>query len=234
MKSIKISFFITIHLCLLSLPGWCQQQDAIGQMEKIRSFYTGPELKHIQGNMILKDADNGTQVDKVDFEYWLADKQLFSKLNYIEILSNDKVYVMVNNKAKSIYARKQTDLAHKPSPGFFDADQLKKLIAEKNANLKMEKDGNDAKIIMSGLKNYQFSTVTIYSRSDGKIEKIQAMVNAPAGDDKQQLLLEIIYRNTSKEIMKDKPDVFSSVKYLDERKKGHFTYTQAYQNYTKL
>ncbi len=232
MKKIFVSVILTC-LGLFVHNSHAQSQDAMAEMQKIKIFYSNDDLKHVTGHMFLKETNTGKEVDKVDFEYWLKGKQIFTKMKYIEILNNNAVYIMVNHNNKSIFARKLKDLKQKPAPGFFDAEQLKNLLSTKDAKVTMVREKSNVKISLSGLSNSRFSTVDITSSSEGRIEKIEAAIKQTGADD-EKLRLEIIYNPVKTEKSVVNPAVFSETKYLEAKKKGHYTYTSAYQNYTKL
>jgi hypothetical protein len=219
---------------LVAFCATAQKAEAVSELQKIRAYYTGSELKHVAGQMLLKNAGTAKPIDKVDFEYWVKDKEIFTRMNYIEILNNNDVYIMVNNKKKSIYARQQADVIQKTSVGFFDPEQLNVLLSSKASSITVTKGGAINKITMSGLQNTRFSSITIsYSATDYKITAIDATVSDTPGSA-QRSVLEIRYNTTEKTTVSAEPAVFSSTKYLVETSKGKFNYTNNYINYQKL
>jgi hypothetical protein len=201
-------------------------------LKKIGSYYSGPELKHAAGQMLLTSKGTGKQLDKVSFEYWVKGAEAFTKMNYIEILNSKDVYVMVNNKRNTIYARPQSQVYTKSSVGLFDPEQLNMLLNTKGAKVTVLKAGGSNKLTLSGLQNTGFSSVTItYSASDFKILNVKADI-APSGDQEGRML-EVIYSFTDKTASSGSSDVFSSAKYLTATG-GKTFYAKAYQNYQKL
>src|SRR5437868_5471695 len=71
MKKIIIAI---LSLCLGAEVS-AQQDDAFKELQKIRAYYDGPELKHIAGQMLLTNKNNSKAIDKVDFEYWIKEKR---------------------------------------------------------------------------------------------------------------------------------------------------------------
>jgi hypothetical protein len=227
-------FCIIFQLVFFYSFGFAQQADGVAELQKIRAYYAGSELKHAIGQMVLKNTTTGKQVDKVDFEYWAKDNQVFTKMNYIEILNNNGFYVMVNNKAKSIYARAQSDMPQKASVGFFDPEQLNALLNTKGANAVISKDaaGNN-KLLMTGLKNTRFTSFAITYGADYKIIGIDAAVN-PEPSSNNKLTLTVKYSLTEKTVVTTEPTIFSEAKYITKNNKGIYNYTATYQNYQKL
>jgi len=228
-----ISLLAAVLLCAFYTKA--QQGEAMDELQKIKAYYTGTELKHVSGQMQLKNSITGKQVDRVVFEYWAKDKQVFTKMSYLEILNNNEVYVMVNNKQKTIYAREQAQAAVQQSgAGFFDPEQLNKLLSTKGTSLSIKKGAGNNKLYMSGLQNSRFSSVVItYSATDHKIIAVDAVVSEMPGNS-EKLVLEIKYTTTEKTVVSGESVVFSASKYIEKNKKGNYTYTTTYQNYQKL
>ena len=237
MKSMKIKTAIILiiqFILLLHIAHAQEAVDALKEMQKIREYYNGPELKHVKGQMLLMDKTNNQQKDKVDFEYWIKDKLVFTKMSYIEILNNENVYVMVNNRRKSIYARPVTELATKPIATFFDADQLQQMLSVKGTKTTLTKTGGLNKLTLSGLYDSRFSEITIsYQASDNKITGIYALLKKTPGEN-EELYLQVSYSVTEKSNTATVPAVFSESKYGRLDSKGTFIYTNSYQGYKKL
>lgn len=216
------------------MAAYAQQVDAVKELQRIKSYYDGPELKHVVGQMVLMDKDKGKQVDKVDFEYWLKGNEIFTKMNYIEMLSNNSVYVMVNHKRKSIFARPVGQVTPKVETPFFDANQLKTLLNVKGTSAKLESlGGGVGKLILSGLANSRFNMVSIsYEQSSGKILGLDATINSDLPEE-QGLILKVRYSFTEKSLVKTSPQALSAAKYL-ENINGEFRFVKLYQNYQKL
>lgn len=226
-----INLFI---LTVLALPLAAQQADAGKELEKIKSWYAGPQLKHVAGQMLLTNTANGKQVDKVDFEYWIRDKQVFTKMNYIEILCNNSVYVMVNHRRRSIYARPLGEVTPKTETPFFDGTQLNELLNAKGTTVTLVKQGHLNKLLMAGLNDSRFSSISIsYDAADGKIKAVEAAVKPSFDEPDQRLLLKVIYRISEKTAVTGEPAVFSAAKYMAVSK-GEFIYNKMYQEYKKL
>lgn len=226
--------FLIIQWMIFCGYAFAQQTEATAELQKIRAYYGGGELKHAVGQMLLKNTTTGKQVDKVDFEYWAKDNQLFTKMNYIEILNNNGFYIMVNNKTKSIYARTQADMPQKANVGFFDPEQLNTLLNTKGTSITVSKDasGNN-KLLMTGLQNSKFTSLSIMYNTEYKIIGVDAAVNpAPGSNDK--LILTVKYSLTEKTMVTTEPTVFSETKYIAKNSKGVYNYTATYQNYQKL
>jgi hypothetical protein len=233
MKNRKV--FAMIVSFLLLQAAVAQDTGAAKEMQKIRDYYSGPELKHIAGQMLLTNKVTGKQVDKVDFEYWIKDKQVFTKMNYIEILSSSNTYIMVNHRTKSIYARPLDQLQGKPVAGFFDAEQLNKLLNTKGTRVNLLKNGAFNKLMISGLSDSRFSDLGItYDVSDNKIRSINAVVSNLPGEDDEHLVLQINYSRTDKTNVTTLPDLFSATRYVEIDKNGKLNYTHNYQSYQKL
>src|SRR5882757_8505633 len=155
------NILLSVQLLLIAFCATAQKAEAVSELQKIKVWYTGSDLKHVAGQMLLKNIGTLKPVDKVDFEYWARDKEIFTRMNYIEILNNKDVYIMVNNKKRSIYARLQADVAQKTSVGFFDPEQLNLLLSSKASTVTITKGATTNKIAMSGLLNSNFSAITI-------------------------------------------------------------------------
>jgi hypothetical protein len=213
-----------------SITADAQDAEAMRELKSIRSFYEGPELKHITGKMILRDDTKGTTLDKVDFEYWSKGKQLFSRMNYIEILSNKDVYVMVNKNAKTIYARPADELQNKGGAGF-DVSQLQSVLNQTGTSVQIKK-GSVNKITITGISGSQFSSVTIsYSPADYKISSMSAEVKGADPNDRMTLLIE--YRETEKTKSADE-SVFSAERYLTAKGGGKWVLAKKYSDFKQL
>ena len=220
-------------LLVMTLVAQAQEADAAKELQKIRAYYAGPELKHVAGQMLLVDTDKNKQVDKVTFEYWLKGSEIFTKMNYIEILSNSAVYVMVNHKRKSIYARPIGQVTPKTETPFFDAEQLRQLLNVKGTSAKLVQTGGQNKLTITGLADSRFRMVTInYDAANGRIISLDAAIRSSLPEE-QALLLKVTYSVTEKTAAKSEPQVFASSKYL-ENTTGEFRFTRPYQNYQKL
>lgn len=230
----KKSIAVFICFCVLSFVIKAQNPDAIEELKKIRAFYSGPELKHITGEMLLKNKGSGKVVDNVKFEYWVKDSMVYTKMNYIEILRNQTVYVMVNHKSKSIYARMLNQINTQPSSMLFDADQLKKLLSAPGAKVIMTKEGEKSKLYMEGFADPRYSSVSLtYDPSDHKIFILEAAIKETAeGANGQKLVLRINYKTTEKSKTLN-TSIFSSSRYFVQEKKS-VKYINPYQNYSKL
>lgn len=225
---------ILLPFLLLYCCAKAQQSEAMSELQKIKAYYAGPELKHVAGQMLLKNITTTKQVDKVDFEYWAKGKQIFTKMNFIEILNNNEVYVMVNNRKKTIYGRPQAQVTQKNSTGFFDPDQLNALLNTKGAVVTVTKGAALNKLSMSGLQNTRFASVVIsYSTANYKIIAVTAMISPVQGAN-QKLVLEVKYTVNNKTTIAGEPPVFSAAKYITKNNKGNYIYTKTYQNYQKL
>ncbi len=233
MKRIKKGFFILISLLAIQFCVHAQTAEAAAELDKIKKYYAGPELKHVAGYMLLKDKTTDKQMDKVSFEYWAMDKQIFTRMDYIEILNNDKLYVMVNNKRKTIYARPQAEIKQQASPNMFDPRQLSTLLNSKGAVATVTKVNGSNKMTLSNLLNTRFSSLVITYGNDYRILSVDAVVAAEPGNN-QQSILEIRYTKIEKTSASAAPAVFSEQKYVSKNTKGKYVYTSAYQNYQKL
>lgn len=208
-----------------------QQSEAAKELALIRQFYAGHELKHIKGVMLLKAEDNGAIIDRVNFEYWSKDSLLFTKMNYIEILSNRSFYIMANHRYRTIYVRRVNDKFTKPASGFLDADQIKALLTQKGVNVSLSKGEGMRKLVISGLQNSKFSSLTIsYASHDHSIKAIEGLVEAD-GNDKRKIL-SINYNTTEKIVLAD--ESFFSASHYVHLNKGQISYTKTYQDYKKL
>ncbi|HMC99186.1 MAG TPA: hypothetical protein VKH37_03505 [Ferruginibacter sp.] len=229
MKKIIIAI---LSLCLGAEVS-AQQDDAFKELQKIRAYYDGPELKHIAGQMLLTNKTNSKAIDKVDFEYWIKDKSVFTKMNYVEIFCNDKVYIMVNHQQKSIYARAAGN--QKRSTGMFDASQFQQLLNAKGVKTGITKSAAGNQLKISGLSGSNFSDFTItYDPADNKLRSISANVINADPEDKDQLVLTVTYTKNEKSTVTTIPAVLSSDKYGTMGKDGVFHFNNNYQAYTKL
>jgi hypothetical protein len=82
-----------LPLLLLSFFAKAQLTEAKEELQKIKAYYAGADLKHAAGKMVLKNSGSPKPMDVVNFEYWVMEKQIFTKMNYIEILNNNDVYI---------------------------------------------------------------------------------------------------------------------------------------------
>jgi hypothetical protein len=227
---------ISTILPLLLLPFFAKAQltEAKDELQKIKAYYAGPELKHAAGKMMLKNMGSPKPMDIVNFEYWVMEKQIFSKMNYIEILNNNDVYIMVNHKRKTVYGRLQSELPQKAQAGLFDPEQLAALLSTKGTMATVKKDSSVNKLSLTGLQNSRFISFDISYSSDYKIVAIDAVVRPPEGSS-QKTVLEIRYAVNEKKTNAEGPQaVFSDAKYIIKNKKGKYIYTKTYQNYQKL
>jgi hypothetical protein len=234
MKNMKI-FLIIVQCMLLFYAAAAQDATAVTEMQKIRAYYNGPELKHVKGQMLLISRVNGKQKDKVDFEYWIKDNQVFSKMSYIEILSNNSIYVMVNHRKRSIYVRPASELPAITSATIFDPEQLNKLLNVKGTKTTLVKNGAVNKLTLSGLYDSRFSEINItYEASTNKIRSVHATLKEVPGEEEQKLFLQITYSATQKSNVTTLPVIFSAARYGVMDKKGDFNYTNTYESYKKL
>ncbi len=228
---------ISIVIIILSIAAcsYAQQPDAMKEIEKIKAFYSGPELKHVTGQMLLTDKTTGRQIDKVDFEYWIKDKQLYTKMNYIEILNSDNLYIMVNHRLHSICVRPVKDNVAKTASPYMDISQLEKLLSMKNIKSSVSSSGGLNKLTLSGLQGSNFSDVTVnYETADNRIRSFYANVINASREDKDQLVLQVTYTKTEKINVTTDPPVFSPSKYVVIGKGGELSFNGVYQGYTKL
>jgi hypothetical protein len=232
---IRKFFVIIIQSMLMFHFATAQDATAVTEMQKIRAYYNGPELKHVTGQMLLINKTNGQQKDKVDFEYWIKDNQVFTKMNYIEILSNSNVYVMVNNSKKTIYVRRSADLATKSSATIFDPEQLNKLLNVKGTKTTLVKNAEINKLSLTGLYDSRFSEINIsYEAASNKIRSVYAVLKQTPGEDGPQMVLQISYSATEKKTVTKMPDILMADRYGALDKSGEFNYTKNYQGYKKL
>ena len=210
------------------------QKDEGGKaLENIRKFYSGPEMKHVKGRMTLDNSVTGKRMDNVDFEYWIQDKYVLSKMNYVEILRNENLYLMINHKRKTIYARPVSSLKKTSATGIFDMDQLKQLLDTKGAGIQLIKKDSVSTIILTGLGTSNFSSVAIsYYNKDYRIRSIEASVTQ--GREKgENLLLRVDYLFTEKTKVSG-TDVFSDSQYVTKSKGNQISFTNKFQDYKKL
>jgi hypothetical protein len=234
MKNKKSALFII--QCLLFLQvAHAQDATAVTEMQKIRAYYSGPELKHVKGQMLLTSKVTGLQKDKVDFEYWIKDNQVFSKMSYIEILSNNSIYVMVNHRKKTIYVRPAADLSAKSSATIFDPEQLNKLLNVKGTKTTLVKNDGINKLTLSGLYDSRFSEINIsYEASSSKIKSVYATLKEVPGEPDQKLFLQINYAATEKTAVTTMPDILLADRYGKMDNAGTFNYSKSYAGYKKL
>jgi len=234
MKNKKIVLMICQCL-LLYFGAAAQDATAVTEMQKIRAYYSGPELKHVKGQMLLISKMTGQQKDKVDIEYWIKDNQVFSKMSYIEILSNNSMYVMVNHRKKTIYARPASDLTAKSSSTIFDPEQLNKLLNVKGTKTTLVKNAGLNKLTLSGLYDSRFSEINIiYETASSKIKSVYATLKEVPGEPEQKLFLQINYAATEKTTVTALPDILLADRYGKMDKTGAFIYTKSYEGYKKL
>jgi len=231
----KKNMIVTFSLLLLLGTAMAQPADVVKEIQKIRAYYTGTDLKHVKGQMLLSNMSTGAPVDKVDFEYWLKDKMVFTKMNYIEILSNRSVYVMVNNKYKTIYARPQDKIEQKPAAMIFDAEQLGRILSVKGATSTLTVNNGQNRLSMSGFNDPRFSSIIInYAADDYRIFSIEATVKESEATGGQKLKLKVLYNVSEKIGSGNEPAIFSASKYLQPSKKGNLEYTPNYIGYKKI
>lgn len=234
MKNKKIVWLI-IQCLLLFFTAGAQDGTAVTEMQKIRAYYSGPELKHVKGQMLLTSKITGQQKDKVDIEYWIKDNQVFSKMSYIEILSNNSIYVMVNHRKKTIYVRPATDLTTKSSSTIFDPEQLNKLLNVKGTKTTLVKNAGINKLTLSGLYDSRFSEINIsYEAASSKIRSVYATLKEVPGEAEQKLFLQINYAATEKTPVTTMPDILLADRYGKMDKTGKFNYSKSYEGYKKL
>ncbi len=226
---------ILIQLLCAGMMSLAQQNDAARELQKIRTYYNGPEMKHVSGQMLLVNKADNQQLDKVNFEYWIQDKKLFTRMSHIEVLNNDSVYVMVNHRNKTIYVRPSAAVTAATPTGFFDANQLGKLLNAKGITTTLLQEGADNKLTISGIQDSRFSSIIIkYANGDNKIKEVLAVVK-PSGDKiNQQLQLQVTYNLTEKSMQGSCGGCFSAGRYIKTGKDGSLEYTQIYKGYKKL
>jgi len=230
----KKTVLLIIHSLLLFFAANAQDATAAIEMQKMRAYYSGPELKHVKGQMVLTSKVTGQQKDKVDFEYWIQDNQVFSKMSYLEILSNNSIYVMVNHRKKTIYVR-PADVATKSAATVFDPEQLNKLLNVKGTKTSLAKSAGINKLTLSGLYNSHFSEINIsYEEASSKIRSVYATLKEQPGEPEQKLFLQINYEATEKTTITTMPDILSANRYGKMDRSGEFNYTKNYQGYKKL
>lgn len=231
----KKNMIVTLSLLLLLGNVLAQPADVVKEIQKIRAYYTGTDLKHVKGQMLLSNISSGAAVDKVDFEYWLKDKMVFTKMNYIEILSNKSVYVMVNNKYKTIFARPQDKIEQKPAAMIFDAEQLGRILSVKGATSTLTVSNGQNRLSMSGFNDPRFSSIIInYAADDHRIFSIEAVVKESEATGGQKLKLKVVYSVSEKIGSGEEATIFSASKYLQPSKKGNLEYTPNYIGYKKI
>ncbi|RYZ22585.1 MAG: hypothetical protein EOO16_08475 [Chitinophagaceae bacterium] len=227
------SYLIMAAGLLLPLLAPAQQADATAELNKIRAYYGGSDYKHVTGVMTLKDPAAGTTLDRVEFEYWMQGTQVFSRMNYIEILSNRTFYLMSNSRSKTIHLRRQEAVGARASGGLLDAGQLGQLLAQNGARVRLEETGKERRLLITELKASKFSSVTIsYSPVDHHIIGMEALVRAQPGT-KGQLVFEMRYLTSERKADGD-ASVFSESRYLVSTGGGKYQFTKAYQGYKKL
>ncbi len=225
----KRGIFFTVVMLLVTFHAAAQQNDAKAELAKIREYYAGNALVHLGGQMVLKK--NAAAIDKVDFDYWVKGKQFFAKMNYIEILNNDEVYIMVNHKSKTIYGRPLSELTQQAGIGFLDPLQIQNALNAKGVTASVVKNGSGNSIRITGLQNSAFSSMVINYTDAYKITTITAAVHP--GDNNESLILDIKYAVNEKSGT-EKNDVFSAAKYISKTGKDKYTYTKTYHSYQKL
>jgi hypothetical protein len=228
----KRTILLTLQLLSLVVYVQAQSADAAAELKKIQAYYGSPQLKHVKGQMLLKKKGTATPLDKVDFEYWVKGKEVYSKMNYIEILSNREVYVMVNHKKKTIYSRLQTALPQQPGAEMFGPAQLKQLLDTKGTIVSVTRGAAQHTLTMTGLRDTRFSSVVIsYDAADYRITAVDAVVNETPGSN-ERTVLEIRY-SPGKAVAND-AGIFSASRYLVQDNNGKFIYTSSYLSYQKI
>jgi hypothetical protein len=226
-----LRYILAVLAIVMNIMVSAQNNEAQNELEAIRDYYGSGGLKHVRGQMVLKNVVNQQQVDKVDFEYWIKETKVFTRMNFIEILNNDSVYVMVNHQRKTIYARLTASQAS--AAPLFDAKQISNLLEQKGVVVKLEKKDTINILRLSGVKNSNFSslTITYYSR-DHRIKKIDAdVVQGNSRGDKMTLQINyFLSESTASEIA----GLFATSKYLQQSASGALSYQKKYQEYTKL
>ena len=230
----KRILFALLLPCLFVTKLVTAQLNAVNEMKLIRDYYTGTELKHLTGQMLLINKQSKKQLDKVEFEYWIKDKQVYSKMNYIEILNNSSIYVMINHRNKSIYARPLDQMESKPAQVIFDAGQLNKLLAAKGTQATLSVTGSVKKLTISGLNVSRFSNIEISYDADYRIRSINATMNDEDEIYGEPMELQINYSKTEKTISSTLPGVLSVSRYLEIKGNGQFEFAKNYQGYQKL
>jgi hypothetical protein len=208
-----------------------QSKEGLAELQKIRSFYASAQLKRVAGQMRLTNG-SGKLVDKVDFEYWLKETMVFTRMNYMEILRNGQYYVMVNNKSRTIYARPVTAQGDKVATGFFDVDQLQQLLNGQATSIRMENGATSTKkLTIDGVKDSRFSSFSIvYSPVDYHIIRVVASVRSQVPGE--PMTLQIDYSLTEKDGEESK-SLFSINRYASYQN-GKLTFHKNYQDYQKL
>lgn len=230
----KQKLILLVQCIVIAFAAMAQQPNAAAEMQKIKAWYSGPELKHVAGQMLLVNKTTNQQMDKVAFEYWIKDNKAFTKMNYIEMLSNDSVYVMVNHKRKSIAVRPAGSGTAAPT-SFFDAGQMSKLLATKGVSATITQANGLNRLTIAGPLDSRFSSITIiYDPTDSKVREVEAAVKPGGEPQNQQLVLQVKYSTIEKTNSANAGSVFSTAKYIRQAKDGSINFTQTYQGYKKL
>lgn len=235
-----IRYLICISISLLTVVTSVGQQnsEAVKEIEKIRSYYNGPELKHLKGNMRLTEMKSNKDIDNMDFDYWIAGKNVLVKMSYVEILMNDELYIMVNKRRKTIFIRPVSSVANIDQNAMmpFGPDQLKQLVGTGNAKILLSKSAETSNISLSGLKGTKFSSLSILYNTDYSLNKLEGFVQDgyyPSMKPGEKLRVIIAYATTIKEATYSQ-NIFSSGQFVSGKSGGVYQPIGKYATFTKL
>jgi hypothetical protein len=228
----KISIFLLLIVFLMPFMANAQDSEGVREINKIRQYFSGSGLMHMKGEMTLKQLNTGGIIDNLEFETWVQGSRVLSKISFIELLKNDSVYVMVNHKTKTIYAKTVDKASRKKFDSQVTDGQVLQLLHSDGAKVTVTKLKDEGIIQISGAENSKFSLVKVrYSLNDYKVKQVEALVR-PDFEEGPQNQLNIHYAVIEKSISNQ--EVFSSAPFIAKIKGKIITVSSKFKDYRKF